>query len=276
MLKDIVVHIPADQRAAAIIDFAVSLACTFDAHLDGTARIYRSLNPAIGIGASAAAVAIAAQYDPDMELAVNVLDKFDAAATDAGIRHGMRTICDSPSFLLRAVVELSCLYNLVVVPQPDPSILSDDDSLPEMILVDSGRPILLLPYIQHGSFKADRVLIGWDGGPAAARAVQDALPFLRRAAVIDILTVDSGGEITESSPEALKSHLVRQGLPAAVHRLPRNSTSTFDTILSLAADLNSELIVMGGYGHSKLRESILGGVTRGIFETLTVPAFISH
>jgi len=86
MLKDILVHIPTDQRAKPIIDCAVSLAQAFDAHLDGAARIYRSCNPAIAIGASAAAMAIATQYQPDMELAAGTLDQFELAAREAGLR----------------------------------------------------------------------------------------------------------------------------------------------------------------------------------------------
>jgi nucleotide-binding universal stress UspA family protein len=276
MLKDILVHIPTDQRAKPIIDCAVSLAQAFDAHLDGAARIYRSFNPAIAIGASAAAMAIATQYQPDMELAAGTLDQFELAAREAGLRHGMRTICDDPSLVLRKAAELSRFYSLVVVAQPDSSKSSYDDALPEAVLFQSGRPILLVPYIHQGPLKTDHVLVCWDGGSPAARAVHDAIPLLRKATSVEILTVDGGDNIAENPPEVLKDHLLRHGIYANIYRIPSSTTSICDTILSLAADLSIDLIVMGGYGHSRIREYVLGGVTRGIFETLTVPALISH
>jgi nucleotide-binding universal stress UspA family protein len=276
MLKDILVHIPTDQRARPIIDCAVSLAHTLESHLDGAVEIYRSFNPAIAIGASPAAMAVATQYQPDTELAASTLDQFELSAHQAGLRHGMRTISDDPPLVLRKAAELSRLYSLVVVAQPDPSKSRYDDGLPEAILFHSGRPILLVPYIHRGPLKADRVLVCWDGGSPAARAVHDAMPLLRKATSVEILTVDGGNDLAENSPEALESHLVRHGVIAKVYRFPAGTTNIYDTILSFAADLRIDLLVMGGYGHSRIREYVLGGVTRGIFETLTVPALISH
>ena len=122
---------------------------------------------------------------------------------------------------------------------------------------------------------ADRVLICWDGGIPAARAVHDALPFLRKATTIDVVSVneDEGGE---TSSTALIAHLARRDLPARQYRLTADASNIHNAILSLAADNDTDLIVMGGYGHSRLREFILGGTTRGMFESLTVPALISH
>jgi nucleotide-binding universal stress UspA family protein len=135
----------------------------------------------------------------------------------------------------------------------------------------------MIPYIHHGPFKPDRALICWDGGTPAARAVHDAMPFLRKATTIDVVTInESKDTASEVSSTALIAHLARHDLSARAHRITANTSNIHNAILSLAADNDTGLIVMGGYGHSRLREFILGGTTRGMLESLTVPALISH
>jgi nucleotide-binding universal stress UspA family protein len=103
------------------------------------------------------------------------------------------------------------------------------------------------------------------------------MPFLRKAKVVSIVTVNEDStSMSEGSSKALRAHLARHDVSADVQRITAPTSKIHNAILSLAADNNADLIVMGGYGHSKFREFILGGVTRGIFETLTVPALISH
>jgi nucleotide-binding universal stress UspA family protein len=103
------------------------------------------------------------------------------------------------------------------------------------------------------------------------------MPFLHRAKAIDVVAVnEDSATVGEASSEALRIHLARHDLPAEVQRITADTANIFNVILSLVADKSTDLIVMGGYGHSKFREFLLGGVTRGIFETLTVPALISH
>lgn len=273
MFKDILVHIPVDDRAKPIIDCAVSLAKNFGAHLDGVVRIYQSFNPVVTNGAMTA-LAVGTQVEPDGQVVGNILEQFAVAARAARISYGTKTIPAKASSFFQSAAELSRLYGLVVIAQSDFQKPSYDNSLPEIVLIDCGRPLLLVPYIHRGPLKTHRVLICWDGGSPAARAVHDAMPFLYKATTIDVVTI---GDVTdENSPEALKSHLARRGLSADLLRLPSNTTSVYDTILSLAADYSTDLIVMGGYGHSRIREYLLGGVTRGILETLTIPVLISH
>ena len=276
MPKDILVHIPVTDRAKPVIDCAVSLAQTFGAHLDGVVRIYQSFNPAIAIEFSAAALAVEAEIEPDVQMAEATLEQFIAAAAEAGIPYGTKTISGKASAVFRRTAELSRLYSLVVVAQLDPQKPNHDSALPEMLLLECGRPLLLIPYIHRGPLKMHRVLICWDGGSQAARAVHDAMPLLHKATEVDVVTVDGGDVTAENSPEALKAHLVRRGLSVNVYRMPSNTINIHDAILSLAADYSTDLIVMGGYGHSRLREYVLGGVTRGMLETLTIPALISH
>jgi nucleotide-binding universal stress UspA family protein len=135
----------------------------------------------------------------------------------------------------------------------------------------------MVPYINRGAFKSDRMLICWDGGTPAARAVHNAMPFLRKATTIEVVTVNGNEDAaSEVSLTALLAHLSRYDLSARPHRITAGTSNVHNAILSLAADSETDLIVMGGYGHSRLREFILGGTTRGIFESLTIPALISH
>jgi nucleotide-binding universal stress UspA family protein len=276
-MRDIIVHIPVDAPAAPAIDCAASVAALFEAHLDGVVCAYQPINPAIVVGASASYFALPTEYNTDADQAAARLDQFEIAARAGGVSHGKRTISDTPSMANQALTEISRLYDLCVLAQSDHRRPSHYDPLPEAVLFNSGRPILLVPYIHSGPLKTDRMLICWDGSRAAARAVHDAMPLLRRASEISVLAVNepddaSGG----SSSEALVTHLSRHDLSVTAHRLRAEPGNIHSTILSMAADDCSDMLVMGGYGHSRLREFILGGVTRGMFKSLTIPALMSH
>ena len=275
MFRDIGVLLPVDRPAAALIDCAASVAALFEAHLDGIACVYQATNPMIA--SEAAAVVMAAEYETSVDQAAAVLDQFEIAARRLGIPHDARSTFNVSYAATRAVTEMSRLYDLNIVAQPDRSSPSATDFLSEAVLFGSGRPVLMVPYITHAPIKTDRVLICWDGGIPAARAVHDAMPFLRKAATIDVVVVNEReNDDSEVSSTALIAHLARRDLTATPYRFTADAPNIHNAILSLAADNNTDLIVMGGYGHSRLREFILGGTTRGMFESLTAPALISH
>jgi nucleotide-binding universal stress UspA family protein len=277
MLDDIVVHIPADRPVDGLVACAVSAAKAFDAHLDGLVCTYQPINPAVIVGASAAYYAAASQLNTDADEAAARLDQFEIAARAAGLSHGARSICDTPVLANQALSEISRLYDLSVVIQPDRAKPGHQDPLPESVLFNSGKPVLMVPYIHTGALGLDRILICWDGGRPAARAVYDAMPFLKRAKTIDVLAVNEDEDVVgQASSAALVTHLLRHDLAATAHHLTAPPTNIHNTILSFAADIGADMLVMGGYGHSRLREFILGGVTRGIFKSLTLPALISH
>jgi nucleotide-binding universal stress UspA family protein len=147
----------------------------------------------------------------------------------------------------------------------------------EGVLFESGRPVIFVPYIQKEGLKLDRVMVCWDGSRAATRAIADSLPFLQKAKQVEIVMVaNKAGKDDEIPGVDLGQHLARHGLKVDVKRITSPDIDIPSTILSYAADSSADMIVMGGYGHSRLREFILGGVTRGILETMTVPALMSH
>jgi nucleotide-binding universal stress UspA family protein len=276
MFNDIAVLLPVDRPADALIECAASVAGLFEAHLDGIACVYQAVNPAM-IAPEAAAVVMSAQYQAGVDQAAIVLDQFEIATRRLGIPHDATSTFDVSYAATRTVTAMARLHDLNILAQPDRSNPSQTDFLSDAVLFGSGRPMLMIPYIHRGPFKPDRVLICWDGGTPAARAVHDAMPFLRKATTIDVVTINENKDAaSEVSSTALIAHLARHDLSARAHRITANTSNIHNAILSLAADNDTGLIVMGGYGHSRLREFILGGTTRGMLESLTVPALISH
>jgi nucleotide-binding universal stress UspA family protein len=152
-----------------------------------------------------------------------------------------------------------------------------DDLIIESALFDSGRPVIVVPYIQKQGLKLDRVLVGWDGGRNAARAIADALPFLNRAKLIDIVIVTTGRSKSDEVPGAdIGHHLARHGVKVEIQKIVAPDVDVPNAILSYAADTSADFLVMGGYGHSRLREFVLGGATRGILTSMTIPVLMSH
>jgi nucleotide-binding universal stress UspA family protein len=169
-------------------------------------------------------------------------------------------------------------YDLSVIMQSDAENWVNNDTLIEAALLDSGRPVIVVPYIQKEGLQLDRIVSCWDGSRAAARAINDALPLLQNARTVELLIVTN--EVTLGGLNIhgveISSHLVRHGVKGEIVTLPAADIDVANVILSRVAECSANMIVMGGYGHSRLREFILGGKTRGVLTTMTIPVFISH
>ena len=147
----------------------------------------------------------------------------------------------------------------------------------EAALFDSGRPVIVVPYIQKAPLKLDRTMVCWDGSRAAARAIADAMPLLERAGLVEVVIIaNERGKQDEIEGADMGQHLARHGLKVEVKRIDSGNLDVADALLSHAADSDVDFIVMGGYGHSRLREFVLGGVTRSILRTMTAPVLMSH
>jgi nucleotide-binding universal stress UspA family protein len=168
-------------------------------------------------------------------------------------------------------------FDLAVVGQPEPETNAVEENIIEAALFDSGRPLIVVPYIQKEPLKLDDVMVCWDGGSAAARAIRDAIPFLRRAGRIEVVIVSNErGKQDQIERADIGAHLARHGLNVAVKRMPVGDVDVASMLLSHVADEGVDFIVMGGYGHSRLREFVLGGVTRSVLRSMTVPVLMSH
>jgi len=162
--------------------------------------------------------------------------------------------------------------------QSEPNGVDNDDMI-ETSLFQSGRPLIVVPHIQKDGLKLDHMVCCWDGSSTAARAINDALPLLVKATAVDLLIVLN--EKTNSNTNVIRGagmakHLARHDVKVQIETVPAADIDVTNAILSYVADNSATLIVMGGYGHAKLREVVLGGVTRDMLKSMTVPVFMSH
>lgn len=147
------------------------------------------------------------------------------------------------------------------------------------LLMNSGRPVLRVPHSGDSDFSFDRILIAWQPCREATRAVHDAMPFLKKAKNIDILMIDPKvGEAThgEQPGADIATHLARHDLNVRVVTQPSMGKTVGDAIVEYGRQTDAQLIVAGGYSHSRFREFILGGVTRELSQHSSVPILFAH
>jgi nucleotide-binding universal stress UspA family protein len=277
MLKNILVHLPSERLIRPVADSAISLAVMCKAHLDAVSIGFETTNVGLALDGGAA-LAAAFEIDHESALArVNAaLAVFETEARNAGITYGLLPLTGNPAETAATLGALARLYDLTVVLQSEPDRDTFDNTVPQEILFQSGGPVIFIPYTHKGPFEPKHIGIAWDGSRLAARALRDAAPFLARAQTITIISINEKEIPAEVSAATLATHLARHELAARIVRMSADRTDIQPMILSIAADSGLELIVMGGYGHSRLNERILGGVTRGMLRSMTVPTLMSH
>ena len=203
--------------------------------------------------------------------------RFEQAAKREGISYETHMLNASVAGASDQLARMARRFDLAVVGQATRDQPTPEDLVDEGVLFDAGRPVIIVPFIQKAGLKLDRVMVCWDGGRASTRAIGDAMPLLEKAKQIEVVVVGSKPpKSDEVSGADLGQHLARHGVNVDVKRITSPDIDVASTILSYAADASADLIVMGGYGHSRLREFVLGGVTRAILESMTVPVLMSH
>lgn len=276
--KTIVVHVDRSRHVAERIRIAADIALSENAHLVGTAMT--------GISRYVFESGDLNQNDPMIaqrlamlhERANQALDAFEAIASQAGVPSCERRLIDDEA---GGGLSLQARYSdLVVLGQADPDEPSQGglSDLPEHVVLNGGRPVLIVPYA--GSFHSvgRRALVAWDAGLEAARAIAGALPMLKRADQVEVAVFNPKTQprVHGEQPGAdIALYLARHGLKVDVLQ-ETTELDSGNALLSLAADCSSDLIVMGGYGHSRFREILLGGTTRTILESMTVPVLMAH
>jgi nucleotide-binding universal stress UspA family protein len=277
MVKDIVVNLTGGHPQDFAADYAISLAATFGAHIAGVGFIYEPVIPGTVLGGVPTDL-IEVQREENSKNAKAAIGRFEAAAKTAGVSAETRMLDASIAGAADLFGRIARRFDIAVVGQAQREQGASEELLIEGALFGSGRPVVVVPYIHKEPVKLDRILVCWDGSRPAARAIADALPFLKRAKAIEIVVVigerDKSGEITGVN---MRRHLARHGVNVEIkHITAGGGVDVPNAILSHAADSGSEFMVLGGYGHSRLREFILGGVTRSILGSMTVPVLMSH
>ena len=275
MIKDIVVNLGlGDQDPAG--NFAISIGEAFGAHVLGVAFAYEPIIPGSVMGGIPPEF-IETQRAESEKGARASTARFEAAAKRAGVAAETRVLNASIAGAADQLGRIARRFDLVVVGQPARESPTADEVIDEGVLFDSGRPVIFVPFIQKAGLKLDRVMVCWDGGRTATRAIADSMPFLQKAKQVEVVIVgNKPPKSDEISGADLGQHLARHGLKVDVKRITSSDIDVASTLLSHAADSSADLMVMGGYGHSRLREFVLGGATRGLLESMTLPVLMSH
>ncbi|MGA9001466.1 MAG: universal stress protein [Pseudolabrys sp.] len=275
MIKDIVVNLPLRANKDRITAFAASLAGYFGAHVTGIAFMYWPVFVCVQMGAAEARF-IEEQDAAAKKAADAAVERLAREASREKVSWDSQQISVSVDEAPGRFAEIARAFDLAVVPQAEPESGAIDDLIAQAALFQSGHPILVVPYTQTVPFKLDRIAVLWDGSAPATRAIVGAMPFLHRAKAIDLVSIMGEHDLRQEIGGAdMRKHLSRHGLNVEPKRLQMMNDITA-TILNYASESASDLLVMGGYGHTRFREFVLGGATRGILEGMTVPTLMSH
>ena len=285
--KTVLLHIDDSASRGARIDAAASIAQACGGHLTGVAltgvsRLLYQNQPDLDADPN-----LALHLNFLRERATRSLDGFEAQVRAAGVASFEQRVVDDEA--AGGISVLARYADLVVISQynandKSPSVMRD---FPAYVLLHSGRPVLIVPYapplpLLAPPAAARNVLISWNASKEASRAVSAALPLLQRAEHVHVAIFDAkvhAAEHGEQPGAELLEYLARHGVQARVHLLDGGGVRRGDigeALLSQAADLSADLLVMGAYGHSRLRETILGGVTRTILQSMTIPVLMAH
>lgn len=272
--KTLLVPVDADQCSERGIQVACQLAARFGAHVIGLhVQPTYYVPPELGVYGSTLPLALIEEKMSEVAQAARAI--FDKAArASPGCSVEWRTSRGDAA----TVVATHARYaDLVILNQIDP-----DEGGPlfaDRVLLSVGRPVLMVPYVGDLGRVGDRILVCWNASNEAARAVTDALPLLQGASNVTVMSIDARTSETghgEQPGADIALFLARHGVTAEVVQTVSGGHKEGNIILSRAADDGSDLIVMGAYGHTRLRETILGGATRTILQSMTVPVLMSH
>jgi nucleotide-binding universal stress UspA family protein len=274
--KTILVHIDDTSRTPCRVKLAAELAIKHEAHLIGIADtgISRFLYQDGNINGVDPSLLSHLEYL--RERAQQNIKDFKNQVKAAGVLSYEGNVAHDDA--LNGIGIRSRYCDLLVIGQtnleePSPTVTND---FPEYMVLHSGRPVFIMPYTGDFTHIGKRPLIAWDGDRAASRAIIDAIPYLRHADLAHVAIINPKTDQHGEQPGAnLATYLTRHGikLEVCVHY---TKLDIANALLSLAADLDSDMLVMGGYGHSRLREMIMGGTTQAILKSMTVPVLMSH
>ena len=278
--KDILIHLDDDKHCEQRTDVALALAKRHGARLKGVAfalnwpiPVYVGIEIPIDLGD--------AQQQVIDKTANAVIEKFHKAAEDAGVEFDSEIITCNVSRAPARLAYHARHADITFMGQPDPD---DEDvgfyeALFDGVLFASGRPVYAVPYIGKPNLDVRKAVVAWDGGKKSARALNDAIPLLKDRAQVTVLVVNPekrGNAHGENPGEEVKQHLERHGINASVNIEVSPKLSVATVILNYITDNGADLLVMGAYGHSRLRERAFGGVTNTVMHQMTVPVLMSE
>ncbi len=274
--KDLLVHVDDSRRCDARLELAAALAKRFDAHLAGLAVDPGIVMPIMADAAVSPELLETLEADRAARIEA-AQSAFDSAMQAAGLEAEWRTEIGEPVSRIALHARHS---DLVVVGQDDSEGgLDVVGGLADALVMTCGRPVLIVPYIGAPETLAKRVMVAWDGGREAVRAINDALPLLIGADLVEVVSVNPekrGSDHGEIPGADMCLHLARHGVKAEAQHIAASDVDVGNMLLSRLADVGADLLVMGAYGHSRWREIVLGGATQQVLSEMTVPVVMSH
>ncbi|MET0962316.1 MAG: universal stress protein [Noviherbaspirillum sp.] len=276
--KTILVHVDHSSHAPQRIRIAAEIALRDNAHLTGVAMTGVSRFLFDGDAVEQRQSVLLSHVTHLKQQAEQSLEQFEEIVRNMGVLSWERRLVDDEP---AGGVSLEARYaDLVVVSQTDtdevlPAMVSD---FPEYVVMYSGRPVLIVPYAGNFSHIGSRVLLAWDGSMEASRAIDGALPFLRQAREVKVVVFNADKQVNVHGQQPgadIALYLARHGVTVDVLQ-ESTEQKTGDALLSLAADTAADLLVMGCYAHSRFREVLLGGASRTVLESMTLPVLMSH
>ncbi|TYC51525.1 universal stress protein [Rhodobacterales bacterium] len=275
-IKDIltVLDLAGDQPAAK---YALEFGRNYDAHVTGLAVSFEPVVPAFA-AAPMPVDYLQAAHEQAVAAAKEARDQFNELARVASVKNESRVADILTGGPLENVLVHCRPTDLVVIGQSNPDNPEPmRELLIETVLFESGVPVLLVPYIGSQSYQPKNVLVGWDGSSTATRAIHGALPVLEKAEKITVLVIEKKATKTDGQPGAdVANYLARHNMDVTVEVITNPQTNVADAVLNHVSDNGNDLVVMGGYGHSRMREFLFGGATREILEAMTVPVLMAH
>jgi nucleotide-binding universal stress UspA family protein len=273
--KTILVHIDPGKRSPVRVDVAIRLAQQHDAHLVALHALAPFEPPGYVMAEMGPAIIENQRHAAATEMA-RTETEFNKQVLAAGLRDAeWRTAIDDP---VDAMTLHARYADLVVIGQTDASDSSNVAAdFPERLVLAAGRPVLILPSVGTFATLGRRILVAWNPSREATRAVTDAIPLLRLADMVHVMAVNpKAAEHGTVAGADIGLYLARHGVRVEIKTDHGAEIDVGNELLSRAADLDADLIVMGGYGHSRLKEWVLGGATRTILESMTTPVLMSH
>jgi nucleotide-binding universal stress UspA family protein len=277
--KTILAILDTPKTAQQITDFAIALAKTCDAHVIGLHAEAMAAVPLVAPMEIPDPATVQALQDMAHAETVDVEKIFRGLAEREGISYEWRSFMSSAGFSGSAIIDSARSADLVIAAQGDNSVLSESRSDLENFLFESGRPVLLVPYILKTPKPISRVMIAWNGSREAARATFDALPFLKSAETVEIFCVDPADNATQSADVAgaeIAATLARHGINVTIVSHTTDGLPAAAAIENRLADSSVDLLVMGAYSHKRWWEVLFGGVTRTLLDSMTALTLLSR
>lgn len=276
-IKSILVHLCGTDAGKSVVATARTLAAAHDAKLVGIFAGVPYDMPTY-VMAQLPPEVIASHQKHVEENAHETSKAFEAACKADGLLHEVRE--GDWREPVEDVISMHARYSdLVVIAQPDPESGSRQREIADHVVLRAATPVVVVPRKAAVDTIGTRVIVGWDGSAPAARAVQDSLPLLEKAGFVKVLCIDPKPGIAGLGdlPGAdLCQYLASHGVNAEAAHTPSGGVAVGDILLNNAADMGADLIVSGSYGHSRIGELIMGGVTDTLMNSMTVPTLMSH